>query len=425
MSDDGAATTAGARRWWIAAAAVLVQLALGGVYAWSVFSRPLEEAMGWSKSQASLPFVVTIGVIFLGTLAGGRVQDRVGPRPVVLAGGVLYSAGVLLASLVEDPGQLWLLIVSYGVIGGIGLGLAYIVPIAMLVKWFPDKRGLMTGIAVGGFGAGALLTAPVAQRLIAGDEGDPTQAFLVLGLMYLVMTVAGGAFFRNPPADYRVPGYTGSAAAEEAAAARQYSLREALRTPQWYLLTAILTLDVIAGIGLISQASPALQSIAGADATAAAGLVGVLAIFNGAGRVLWAWASDHLGRMRVFVLMFLLNAVAFAILPFAGAVALFGVLAAIVYTNYGGGFGTMPAAAADFFGTREAGSIYGAMIVAWSLGGVVGPLLVAWLTERSDGFRVPFLLLAALSLLATALPVMTRPPSGDRVGPTASSGQAA
>ena len=413
MSTDpqGTPPSAGAGRWLLASAAVLVQLALGAVYAWSVFSRPLETQMGWSKSQAALPFVVVIGVIFIGTFTGGRLQDRLGPRPVVLAGGVLYSLGVLLASLADEPGELWLLVATYGVMGGIGLGLAYIVPIAMLVKWFPDKRGLITGIAVGGFGAGALLTAPVAQALIAANEDDVTQSFLVLGVMYLAMTLVGGAFFRNPPTEYTVPGYSGTAEAQAQRGGRQYALTAALRTPQWYLLTLMFTLNVTAGIALISQASPALQRVSGIDATAAAGLVGTLAIFNGAGRVLWAWLSDHIGRMRVFLLMFVLDAAAFAILPFASAVALFVTLAALVYLNYGGGFGTMPATAADFFGTRNAGGIYGAMVIAWSIGGVVGPLVIAWLTEATGGFRTPFLIIAGISLVSAVLPLVTRAPA--------------
>jgi OFA family oxalate/formate antiporter-like MFS transporter len=420
MSTAGSSTSTevGARRWLIAAAAVLVQLALGAVYAWSVFSRPLESQMGWTKSQAALPFVVVIGVIFVGTFTGGRLQDRIGPRPVVLAGGILYAVGVILASFVSEPGQLWLLVLTYGVMGGIGLGLAYIVPIAMLVKWFPDKRGLITGIAVGGFGAGALLTAPIAQRLIAANEGDVAQSFLVLGIMYLVMVVVGGAFFRDPPDDYTVPGYSGSAEAEARAAGVQYTLREALRTPQWYLLTLMFTVNVTAGIALISQASPALQDVTGIDAAVAAGLVGTLAIFNGGGRVFWAWLSDHIGRMRVFLIMLVLDAVAFLILPFAGAVVLFVILAALVYLIYGGGFGTMPAAAADFFGTQNAGGIYGAMVIAWSLGGVIGPLVIAWLIETTGGFRVPFLIIAGMSLVAAVLPLITREPVDRRAAAT-------
>ena len=266
-------------RWLLAGAAVLVQLALGAVYAWSVFVNPFIDQMGWSRTETSLPFIVTIGVLFVGTLAGGRIQDRIGPRPVVLAGGIIYSVGVMLASLVETPDQLWLLVLTYGVIAGLGLGAGYIVPIAMLVKWFPDRRGLITGIAVAGFGAGALLTAPVANRFLVED--DVSQIFLPLGLAYLVATVVGGAMFRNPPSGYQVPGFD-SSAVRVAGTAESYSLGEALRTPHWYILTAILALNVTAGIALISQAAPAAVEIAGMTPAGAAGVVGALAIFNGA-----------------------------------------------------------------------------------------------------------------------------------------------
>src|SRR5829696_5419731 len=170
-------------RWWVVVAAVLVQLALGAVYAWSVFNKPLQAQFEWSKSEAVLPFEAAIGTIFIGSLAGGRIQDRMGPRPVALAGGVLYSLGIMGASLVGDSDQLWLLVLTYGVMGGIGLGAAYITPIAMLTKWFPDKRGLITGIAVAGFGFGAVITAPVAKSLLAGTDDKPS-VFLPLGLAY-------------------------------------------------------------------------------------------------------------------------------------------------------------------------------------------------------------------------------------------------
>jgi MFS transporter, OFA family, oxalate/formate antiporter len=395
-------------RWLLAGAAVLVQLALGAVYAWSVFVNPFIQQMGWSRTQTTLPFTVAIGVIFIGTLIGGRIQDRIGPRPVVLAGGIIYSLGVMLASAVKTPDQLWLLVLTYGLVAGLGLGAGYIVPIAMLVKWFPDRRGLITGIAVAGFGAGALITAPVANRLI--QAGDVSATFLPLGVAYLVATVLGGSFFRNPPEGYTVPGFE-TPLVRTSGAVDSYTLGEALRTPQWYRLVAILTLNVTAGIALVSQAAPAAQSIAGMSAASAAGLVGILGIFNGAGRVLWGWGSDHMGRMPVFVAMFAIQAVCFASLPSAGSAAFFSVLAALVYLCYGGGFGTMPAAAADFFGPRNAGAIYGAMIVAWSLGGVVGPLAIAALVDTTGGFSTPAYLIAAMTVLAIVVPLTTRRPT--------------
>ncbi|MDE0394831.1 MAG: OFA family MFS transporter [Gammaproteobacteria bacterium] len=394
-------------RWLLAGAAVLVQLALGAVYAWSVFVNPFIDQMGWSRTETSLPFIVTIGVLFVGTLAGGRIQDRIGPRPVVLAGGIIYSVGVMLASLVETPDQLWLLVLTYGVIAGLGLGAGYIVPIAMLVKWFPDRRGLITGIAVAGFGAGALVTAPVANRFLVAD--DVSQVFLPLGLAYLVATVVGGAMFRDPPSGYQVPGFD-SSAVRVAGTAESYSLGEALRTPHWYILTAILALNVTAGIALISQAAPAAVEIAGMTPAGAAGVVGALAIFNGAGRVVWGWASDFIGRMPAFFAIFALQVVCFGLLPNASPVPLFVILGALVYLCYGGGFGTMPATAADFFGPRNAGAIYGAMIVGWSVGGVVGPLVIAGIADATGGFTVPFYIIAAMVLGAALLPATTKSP---------------
>jgi OFA family oxalate/formate antiporter-like MFS transporter len=400
-------------RWLIAVAGVLLQLALGAVYAWSVFSKALQDhqsAFALTKSEAALPFSVTIGMIFIGTFVGGRIQDVKGPRVVALTGGVVYAAGVLLAGLSAGRDQFWLLVLGYGVIAGFGLGLGYIVPVAMLQKWFPDKRGLITGIAVGGFGFGAVLTSPVAQRLVDHYRHVPTRSFLWLGVAYLVLVVVGAAFFRNPPAGYTVPGVPSGTAT--GAAGRDYAPAEALRTPQWYLLAAILTLNVTAGIGLISVAAASAQDIAGYSVAAAATFTGVMGLFNGGGRIFWGWLSERIGRMRAFVGMLAVQGVCFLILPHATSALLFAVLAALIYLSYGGGFGTMPATAGDFFGLRNAGAIYGLMIVGWSLGGVVGPLLVAALISGS-AYTTAFTTIAVIALVAIVLPVVTRRP-GDR-----------
>ncbi|AVT28796.1 MFS transporter [Plantactinospora sp. BC1] len=400
-----------AGRWGLVVAAVLVQLALGAVYAWSVFNQPLQQAFGWSKAEAVLPFEVAIGTIFIGSLVGGRVQDRRGPRPVALGGGVLYAVGNILASLVSDADQLWLLVLTYGVLGGIGLGAAYITPIAMLTKWFPDHRGLITGIAVAGFGFGAVITAPVAKALLNNTTDKPS-VFLPLGIAYLVAVLLGASFFRNPPPGYRVPGYRPVTTGRVPAGTRVYTLAEALRTRQWYLLTAILALNVTCGIAFISQAADAAQTITGVGSATAASLVAVLGLFNGAGRLGWAWLSDQTGRMVAFGGMLALQALCFFILPHAAGFAFFAVLAALIYLAYGGGFGTMPATAADYFGTPHAGAVYGAMIVAWSIGGVAGPLLTATLFEASgNSYTLPFTVLAVIAVVALVLPPITRLPS--------------
>lgn len=406
------ARTPGGFRWLLVAGGLLLQFSIGAVYAWSVFGGALEKAEPWqlSKVQASLPFTVTIGMIFVGSYVGGRFQDAKGPRLVALVGGVIYAVGILLASLTNGEGDYWLLILGYGVISGFGLGFAYIVPIAMLQKWFPDKKGLITGLAVGGFGFGAVLTSPVAQWLIDREPDDPTGAFLPLGIAYLVMSLVGASIFRNPPAGCVVPGFETTGASADAG--RDYTQGEALRTPQWYLLTAILTLSVSAGISLISQAKLSATDISGYSVTGAATLVGVLAIFNGAGRIVWAAISDYIGRMRTFAAILLLQGVCLILLPHASNAAFFAVLAAIVYLCYGGTFGTMPATAGDFFGVRNAGAIYGLMLVGWSLGGIIGPIIASALIGEDQAYTVAYTTIGVIALASVVLTFVTKVPRG-------------
>lgn len=411
----GKSPTAG--RWWIVIAALLLQFAIGAVYAWSVFGKALADpnAMALTTSEASLTFTVTIGMIFIGSYIGGKVQDRTGPRPVALTGGVIYGLGCIVASFAvsHDPSQLWLLVLGYGVISGFGLGYAYIVPIAMLQKWFPDKRGLITGLAVAGFGFGAVVTAPVAQWLIAMTPTEPNRAFLPLGIGYLVLAIVGASFFRNPPEGYAVPGWTPAKSGRTQDAYKQFTEGEALRTPQWYLLTAILTLNVTVGIALIAQAAASAKDIAGYDAAGAAALVGVLALFNGGGRIFWAWVSGYTGRMWAFGLMLGLQGICLLIVPHAGNAVLFFIVAAIIYLCYGGGFGTMPATAGDFFGVRHAGAIYGLMIIGWSLGGIIGPPIIAALIGdgATKNYLLGYTVIGIIALVSLILPIITKMPS--------------
>jgi MFS transporter, OFA family, oxalate/formate antiporter len=405
----------GLNRWLLVGAGLLLQFSIGAVYAWSVFAKALRDAPAFNltRVEASLPFTVTIGMIFIGSYVGGRIQDRKGPRLVALIGGVIYAVGVVLASFAQDGGQLWLIILGYGVISGFGLGFAYIVPIAMLLKWFPDKRGLITGLAVGGFGFGAVLTSPVAQWLIARDPERPTSAFLPLGIAYLVMSLVGASFFRNPPTGFTVPGYEPVAAGGGEVGEKDYTQGEALRTPQWYLLTAILTLNVSAGIALISQAAASAEDIAGYTVTGAATVVGVLAVFNGGGRIIWAAASDFIGRMPAFAAMLGLQGICLLVLPHASNQALFFILAAVVYLCYGGGFGTMPATAGDYFGVRYAGAIYGLMLLGWSLGGIVGPIIISALIGEAKAYTVAYTTIGIIALASMVLTFVTKVP-GDR-----------
>ncbi len=397
----------GSKRWGIAMAAVVLQIALGAVYAWSVFRKPLTAPrFGWTIEEVTLTFTIAIFVLGFAAFFGGLWSNRSGPRVVAMTGGLLYGTGVALASLSNHG--LWWLYLSYGVIGGVGLGFAYIIPISVLVKWFPDKRGLMTGIAVGGFGAGALITAPVATHLI--QTVGVLNTFLYLGLVFLVTTVICGSFMQNPPEDYRPAGWEPSAALQRAEAARDFTLGEALRSWQWWALWLLLFLNTCAGISIISQEAPMFQELAGVTALAASGMVGIAAFGNGAGRIFWAWVSDLIPRRFVFLIMFLLQAVLFWLLPGVSTRTTLTVVAFIILLCYGGGFGTMPAFAADYFGPKFVGSIYGLMLTAWGFASAFGPSLIAHTRQATGHYASGLHILAVILLFSAVLPFVVRPP---------------
>jgi OFA family oxalate/formate antiporter-like MFS transporter len=392
-------------RWLIAAAGVLMQVAFGAVYAWSVFRIPLSQARGWSIAEVTAAFEIAIFVVGLAAFAGGLWMKRSGPRPVALVSAVLYGLGTMLTGSAHSLTALYL---TYGVIGGVGLGLGYIVPIATLVRWFPDKRGMITGLAVAGFGAGALVTAPVANSLIASAGVGRT--FEVLGLAYLVVVLACALVMRNPPDGYAPAGYSASARQPGSAASQDFTLRQALGTWQWYALWLTLFLNTTAGIAIISQASPMAQEISGVSAATAAGMVGLISIANGSGRFLWAWFSDAVGRRTVFLMMFLLQSAAFLLLSQVHHFGLLSLLAFLILLCYGGGFGTMPAFATDYFGAGQIGSIYGLMLTAWGCAAVFGPSLVAGIRQATGHYQGAMRWLALATLVSAVVPLLLRPP---------------
>ena len=393
-------------RWGIAVAGVCMQLALGAVYAWSVFRLPLAKQFGWSISEVTLTFTISIFVLGVAAFFGGLWLNRKGPRVVAMTGGLLYGSGVFLASF---SGQgLWWLYLTYGVIGGIGLGFGYIVPVAVLVKWFPDRRGLITGVAVGGFGAGALITAPVATRLI--QSVGVLETFAYLGIAFLIVTVVSGFFLRNPPEGWRPEGWRPSASQVSQRGVRDYTLSEALKTWQWWALWLLLFLNTSAGISVISQEAPLFQELAGVSAVVAAGMVGLASIGNAAGRVFWAWVSDLISRRVTFLVILLLQVLLFWILPGVGSVAALTVLSFIILMCYGGGFGTMPAFTADYFGSRNVGPIYGLMLTAWGFASAFGPLLIAQMRQSSGAYRGGLHVIAGVMAVSALLPLIVHPP---------------
>jgi OFA family oxalate/formate antiporter-like MFS transporter len=397
---------AGTNRWGIAGAGFLMQMALGAVYAWSVFRTPLSERFHWSISQVTFTFTICIFVLGVTAFFGGLWLNKSGPRVVALTASLLYGLGVFLASF--SANRLWWLYLSYGIIGGTGLGFGYIVPVAVLVKWFPDRRGLITGIAVGGFGAGALVTAPVATRLIQKVGVLPTFAYL--GIAYLVVTLATGYFMKNPPPGWLPEGWKPNASQVAQRAAFDYSLGEALRTWQWWALWLTLFLNVTAGISLISQEAPIFREIAKVSAIDAGVMVGIVSIGNAVGRILWAAASDVITRRWTFAIMFLCQVGLFWIMPDLISAAVLTLVSFIILMCYGGGFGTMPAFTADYFGSRNVGPIYGLMLTAWGCASAFGPLLIAHMRQSTGSYTRGLRTIAIIMAISLIMPLLVRPP---------------
>jgi OFA family oxalate/formate antiporter-like MFS transporter len=394
------------RRWGIAVAGVVMQVALGAVYAWSVFKTPLMKQFHWSSPDVTLTFTICAVLLGISSFIGGLWIHRTSPRTVALTGGFLYGLGVFMASF--SANRLWWLYLSYGIIGGIGLGFAYIVPVSVLVKWFPDRRGLITGITIGGFGAGALITAPLATHLILNI--GVLKTFAWLGVGYLIVTMAAGYFMQTPPDGWAPAGWVPSAFVSSQFAAKNYTVSGALATWQFWALWLLLFLVSTAGVSLISHESPIFQELTKASAIVAASMVGIVSIGNAAGRVLWAWTSDRLTRRWTYVVMFLLQAGLFWLLPSLTTVVAVSAVAFVILMCYGGGCGTMPAFAADYFGPKNVGPIYGLLLTAWGAASAFGPLLIAHLRQSSGSYLSGLHIVVGIMAVSILLPIFISPP---------------
>ena len=409
MASQAASGSEVGNRALIAVAGVIMQVALGAVYAWSVFSDPLAQEYGGASATAvNSTFSITIFTLGFAAFVGGLWMGNSGPRVVALTAGVLYGLGIFLAGFAGS--SLALLYLTYGLIAGAGIGLGYIVPVATLIKWFPDKRGFITGIAVAGFGGGAFVTALIARGLVASV--GPFTTFTILGIVYLVMVVGAAFFMRNPPEGWTPEGWEPDTSESEGTSGVDYDLGGATRTWQWYALWALLFLNVSAGISIITVASPMAVELSGVTATVAAGLVSIISVGNALGRFFWAWLSDAIGRKWVFLVMFLLQAVLFALLPFVGAAYIvLAIVSFVIISCYGGGFGTMPAFNADYFGPANVGKIYGLMLTAWSFGGVLGPILISRIIDTTGSYTLAFYIIAAIMVGSAVVAFIVRPPA--------------
>ena len=393
---DKSATIArpGYSKWLIPPAALCVHLSIGQVYAFSVFKTSLVE--NFHSSQTAVAAIFSIAIVMLGLSAAvlGTWVERVGPRMAMVAAAVCWSSGFLIGSLGISMGSLPLLYLGYGVVGGIGLGIGYISPVSTLIKWFPDRPGLATGMAIMGFGGGALIASPASNRLLnIYDSGfDPTTkgavasggalsaTFLTLGLIYLVFMLIGAALVRVP----RGHGNDDSSVQQTGTNGALVRASEAIRTPQFALLWLVLFCNVTAGIGILEQAAPMIQDFfrsgsgSSVNAAEAGGFVGILSLANMAGRFVWSSLSDVIGRRATYMIYLGIGLVLYVLLATVGqqSTAIFVILAAVIISYYGGGFSTVPAYLKDLFGTLEVGAIHGRLLTAWAAAGVAGPLIV-------------------------------------------------
>lgn len=382
---------------------VLINLCLGNLYAWSVFRKPLQATYGWSSFEATLPFALCIAFFALAMVLAGRWQDRVGPRIVAMAGGVAVGIGFILAGLIGNT--LLGLYLSFGVIVGLGIGAAYVTPIATVVKWWPDRRGLMTGLVVMGFGAGSIIGGLGGPLLIEQFGSLPT--FIVFGILFGLLITAGGAFLRNPPAGWTPPAPLGRTTTKKHE--HDYAASEILKTGRFWLLWFMYLISAGVGLIVISQASPIGQEIAQLTPIVAGGAVTILALFNGLGRLGFGWLSDFIGRHWSMALLFTLNIAALAlVLPNATNLGLYVLGVSIVGFAYGGCFSLMPAFTADFFGTKNLGVNYGWLFSAYGVAGALLTLFAIQVREVTGAWMTTFYFMAIASALGLILALVTR-----------------
>jgi len=374
-----------------------MNLALGTLYAWSVFVAPLEKQFGWKRADTSMVFTIAVVVFALSFVVAGRIQDKVGPLFCSLAGGILVSLGFFLCSFTTSLMHLY---ICFGVIGGLGNGFGYATPIPVMAKWFPDKRGLAVGLAVGGYGAGSAIFGPLAQLKLIPNYGLPA-TFQILGAIFFVMTVTGALLLKNPPPSYRPAGWTPAAASKSGSALHEFSPQEMLQTPTFYLMWIGYALGCSAGLMVISQLVPFARSVGIAAAALSTMTLVVGAFGNASGRILSGWMSDKLGRINVLRMMIAISIIAMPALYAAGSnVAALYLAVFVVYWCYGTQLSVNGVAAADFWGTRNAGINYGLLFTAWGVAGIIGPRIGGVLYDKYHDYKAAFYTAAALAAVA-------------------------
>ncbi len=372
-------------KWLIVLSAIGIHICIGSVYAWSVLTKPIMQAMGFTLQETTWTF--SLAILFLGLSAGflGSYVEKHGPRRSGLVSTVFFGLGMLGTAFALTQHSLILMYLFYGFIGGIGLGTGYITPVSTLVKWFPNNRGLATGLAIMGFGFASLIAGPVMQLLIA--KYGLINNFIILGCVYMLVMTASSLYL-EPPQTVAVTEAKTKLAAVPASTQPQYTVKEAMKTWQFYALWWIFFTNITCGIGLLAVASPMAQEVIKMTPLAAASMVGIIGLLNGLGRIVWSTVSDYIGRRNTYIIFFLIEIVAFYLLASVTDSFLFQALIFIIITCYGGGFSCMPAYLSDLFGTKQLSAIHGRILTAWGLAGIAGPLLLSWIKETTNSYSI-------------------------------------
>jgi MFS family permease len=393
-----AATVAspGFNRWLVPPAAIAVHMCIGQVYAFSVFNKPLSAELEVPVSLIQYAYSIALVMLGLSAAVFGKWVERSGPRKTMLASCACFCGGLVLAALGVKFKALWLILFGYGFIGGIGLGLGYISPVSTLVKWFPDRPGMATGMAIMGFGGGALIGSPLAQELMkrfaAGAHTGAFEALLIMAVLYTISMIFGALTIRVPADGWKPEGWTPKSKAGGMVTTAHVAVDTAWKTPQFWFLWVVLCMNVSAGIGILGRAADMCQDMFGVSAAIGAGFTGILSIFNMGGRFVWSSTSDFTGRKNVYCIYFLLGALLYAVLPWTQETqnrTLFVIATAVIISMYGGGFSTIPAYLKDMFGTYQVGAIHGRLITAWSMAAVIGPQLINGLYDHRVAAGVP------------------------------------
>ena len=396
----------GFSRWMVPPAALCIHLCIGQAYALSVFNLPMTKLIGISQSApddwklTDLGWIFSIAIVFLGLSAAvfGRWVEEGGPRRAMFTAGLCWGGGFLVSALGVYAHNLWLIYFGYGVLGGCGLGLGYISPVSTLIKWFPDRPGMATGMAIMGFGGGAFIASPLSvwlmQRFSTPTHVGVAEAFIALGVIYFCFMMVGATIVRVPAPGWKPEGYVPPAVAQKLITKNDVYVYDAIKTPQFWLIWCVLCLNVTAGIGVLGQASAMSQEMfpGHVTAVAAAGFVVLLSLFNMLGRFFWASTSDVIGRKNTYFCFFVLGTILYVAVPWTGgvgSVALFVLCFVVIMSMYGGGFSTVPAYLKDMFGTRYVGAIHGVLLTAWSAAGVFGPVLVNYIRQYQIEHGVP------------------------------------